>query len=60
MKGCLWNDLTNSEKDEIRKQLPRIESDPGYKEYRFRKAMRGRWLITNAMLIPLSTAKVGF
>jgi hypothetical protein len=62
-KGCLWNELSESERNELKIQLVKILKygfDGNLEKYRFRRDSNNKWTITNAMLIPLSTAKVGF
>ena len=57
-KGVLWRDLSNAEVAEIRLQIPKIEQDPSYTDYRFYRTQFNKWIICNIWSVPMKTAKV--
>jgi hypothetical protein len=56
-RGSFWRDLSNAEVAEIRLQIPKIENDPNYVNYRFFKSPYHKWIILNAMTIPMKTVQ---
>lgn len=56
-KGVTWSNLSNAEKDEIRNQIKNIERDPNIYIYRFYKTQFHKWIIPNAMAVPMKTSK---
>jgi hypothetical protein len=59
-KGVYWRDLSNAEVAEIRLQIKNIERDPSYTEYRYYRTQYNKWIICNAMTVPMRTAKAVF
>jgi len=57
-RGVHWRDLSNAEVAEIRLQIPLIERDPSYTEYKFYRTRYNKWIICNAMTVPMRTSKV--
>jgi hypothetical protein len=57
-KGVLFKELSEKEKLEIINQFKNINTDPNIHKYKFRKVLRGRFIISNAMLIPLKKSRM--
>lgn len=56
-RGQTWNELTNSQVQEIREQIKNIENDPSYTLYRFCKTSFGKWVILNSFVVPMKLKK---
>ena len=56
-KGVYWRDLSESERIEIQSQIKNITIDPALYEYRFYRTQFNKWIIPNAMAVPLQTKK---
>jgi hypothetical protein len=56
-KGVLWRDLSAAEKDEIQLQIKNIQFDPNYVNYRYYKTRFHKWIICNAMTVPMQLKK---
>jgi hypothetical protein len=52
-KGVYWRDLSQAEKDEITLQIPKIQYDPNYVNYRYYKSAKYKWIICNAFTVPM-------
>ena len=59
-KGVYWRDLSNAEIAEIREQIKNIERDPCFTDYRYYRTQYNKWIITNAMSVPMKTSKAVF
>lgn len=56
-RGVYWRDLSNAEVEEIRQQIKNIERDPNYTEYRYYRTQYNKWIICNAMTVPMKLKK---
>lgn len=56
-KGVFWRDLSNAEVEEIREQIKNIEHDPNYTNYRYYRTQFHKWIICNAMTVPMNLKK---
>lgn len=56
-KGVFWRDLSEAEKREIQEQLPKICFDSNYTNYRYYKTQFYKWIICNAMTVPMKLKK---
>jgi hypothetical protein len=54
-KGVYWRDLSDAEKEEVRLQIENIERDPSYSYYRFYRTQYNKWIICNAMTVPMNS-----
>ena len=52
-RGVLWSELSNTEREEINLQIKNIMSDPNYVNYRYYRTQFHKWIICNAMTIPM-------
>ena len=59
-RGVYWRDLSVFEKIEISDQIKNITTDPSYTDYRYYKTNYQKWIICNAMTVPMKTAKAVF
>ena len=57
LRGDYWRNLTASQQKEIKEQMPRIDEDPNYRDYRFYRSRFHKWIILNAWLLPMKTNK---
>ena len=53
LRGSYWKDLSESEQQELLAQLPKLQNDPNYVKYRFLRTRYNKWIILNAMCLPL-------
>ena len=56
-KGVFWRDLSNYEQQEIISQIKNICFDPNYVNYRYYKTYFHKWIICNAMTVPMQLKK---
>ena len=56
-RGVYWRDLSKAEKEEIHIQIPLIQIDPSYSDYRYYRTQYHKWIICNAMAVPMKTSK---
>ena len=54
LRGSYWKDLSKSEQTELLIQIPKLQNDLNYVKYRFLHSRYNKWIILNAMLLPMN------
>ena len=58
LRGTYWRELSNAERTDILLQMKNLENDPQHVNYRYFYTPYYKWIIVNAMLVPMSLKRM--